>query len=112
VWQRPAAAAPGWPGKSARSIGDKCGACGKISGFIYFGASMPHLVLDIALSAERLRAVYQGRANRILLESRDGRRVSLPAHHIRPFMTHDGVYGSFELEFSPQGELLSLRRLD
>ncbi|WP_439888939.1 DUF2835 domain-containing protein [Pseudomonas sp. MBLB4123] len=73
---------------------------------------MPCLLLDIALSAERLRAVYQGRANRILLESRDGRRVSLPAHHIRPFLSHEGVYGAFVLEFSPQGELLSLRRLD
>ncbi|UTW07419.1 DUF2835 domain-containing protein [Pseudomonas benzenivorans] len=72
---------------------------------------MPSLVLDIALSAERLRAVYQGQANRILLSSRDGRRVSLPAHHIRPFLTHEGVYGSFELEFSPKGQLLSLRRL-
>ncbi|CAN7555028.1 DUF2835 domain-containing protein [Pseudomonas sp. LjRoot71] len=73
---------------------------------------MPNLVLDIALSAERMRAVYQGRANRILVHSRDGRRVSLPAHHFRQFLTHEGVYGSFELEFSASGELLSLRRLD
>lgn len=72
---------------------------------------MLSLVLDIALSAERLRAIYQGRANRVLLHSRDGRRVSLPAHHLRPFLSHDGVYGSFVLEFSPAGELLSLRRL-
>lgn len=72
---------------------------------------MPSLVLDVALSAERLRAVYQGRANRILLHSRDGRRVSLPAHHFRAFLTHEGVYGSFVLEFSPAGELLSLRPL-
>jgi len=73
---------------------------------------MPSLELDIALSAERLRAVYQGQANRILLRSRDGRRVSLPAHHLRPFLTHDGVYGSFELEFNSAGELLELRRLN
>lgn len=72
---------------------------------------MPSLVCDVALSAERLRAVYQGRANRILLHSRDGRRVSLPAHHLRPFLTHDGVYGAFELEFSTAGELLGLRHL-
>ena len=72
---------------------------------------MPSLVLDIALSAERLMAVYQGRANRILLHSRDGRRVSVPAHHFRPFLTHDGVYGAFILEFSDTGELLDLRRL-
>lgn len=72
---------------------------------------MPSLELDIALSAERLRAVYQGQANRVLLRSRDGRRVSLPAHHLRPFLTHDGVYGSFELEFNSAGELLALRRV-
>ena len=72
---------------------------------------MPSLLLDIALSAERLRAVYQGHANRVLLRSRDGRRVSLPAHHLRPFLTHEGAYGSFALEFNADGELLALRRL-
>jgi len=72
---------------------------------------MPNLVLDIALPAERMKAVYQGRANRILIRSRDGTRVSLPAHHLRPILTSEGVYGSFELEFAEQGQLLSLRRL-
>lgn len=86
-------------------------AYGKIAAISCKGASMPSLVFDIALTAERMRAVYQGRANRIVVQSRDGRRVSVPAHHFRPFLTHDGVYGSFELEFSAAGELLSLRRL-
>ncbi|WP_313056252.1 DUF2835 domain-containing protein [Pseudomonas lopnurensis] len=72
---------------------------------------MPNLVLDIALSADRMKAVYQGRANRVLIRSRDGTRVSLPAHHLRPFLTSEGVYGSFELEFAEQGRLLRLRRL-
>ncbi|TBU95449.1 DUF2835 domain-containing protein [Phytopseudomonas dryadis] len=72
---------------------------------------MPSLVLDIALPAERMRAVYLGQANRIQVFSRDGRRVSIPAHHFRPFLTHEGIYGSFELQFNPAGELLSLRRL-
>jgi hypothetical protein len=76
------------------------------------GASMPSLVLDIALSAERLQAIYRGNANRIMAQSRDGRRVSLPAHHLRPYLTHAGIYGSFVLEFSNTGELLSLRPLD
>ncbi|CAD5108746.1 hypothetical protein PSEWESI4_03038 [Pseudomonas carbonaria] len=77
----------------------------------YMGADM-RLELDIALPAERLQAVYRGQANRVLLTSRDGRRVSLPAHHLRPFIGHAGVYGSFVLEFSAEGELLSLRRQD
>lgn len=72
---------------------------------------MPSLVLDIALPADRLLAVYRGRANRVLLRSRDGTRVSLPVHHLRPFVTLEGVFGSFEMEFAEQGQLLGLRRL-
>lgn len=73
---------------------------------------MPNLVLDIALPAAKLLAVYQGHANRILIKSREGTSVSLPAHHLRPFLTNVGVFGSFEMEFSSQGKLISLRRLD
>ena len=73
---------------------------------------MPILTLDIALSAQSLRAVYQGRANRVLLKSREGQRVNLPAHHLRPFLTHAGVYGCFALEFNGQGQLLSLRQIN
>ena len=72
---------------------------------------MPSLVLDISLTADEFLAVYQGRANRVLLHSRDGRKVSLPARHLRPHLGHAGVRGTFELDFSADGELLSLRRL-
>lgn len=74
---------------------------------------MAQLIVDVHLSAERFLAVYQGRANRVLAKSRDGRKVSLRAQHLRPFLTHDGVQGSFVLEYDEQsGALLSLKRLD
>lgn len=73
---------------------------------------MPSLVLDISLTADQFLAVYQGHANRVMVRSRDGRKVSLPAHHLRPFLTHEGICGSFELVFDPaSGTLESLRRL-
>ncbi|WP_313088975.1 DUF2835 domain-containing protein [Pseudomonas sp.] len=72
---------------------------------------MPSLVLDIALPSERLLAVYQGRANRILMKSREGKSISLPAHHLRPFLTSAGVFGSFRLDFSSEGKLEGLSRL-
>ncbi len=72
---------------------------------------MLRLVLDIALPADRLLAVYQGRANRILIRSREGKSVSLPAHHLRPFLTSAGVFGSFEIKFSADGKLIGLRRV-
>ena len=72
---------------------------------------MQQLILDLALPAERYLAWYQGRAERGSMVSRDGRRVSLPAHHLRPFLTHQGVYGSFVLQFTDEGKLIKLERL-
>lgn len=72
---------------------------------------MQQLIIDLALPAERYLSWYQGRAERVLMYSRDGRRVSLPAHHLRPFLTHSGVHGSFRLSFTDEGKLLKLERL-
>lgn len=72
---------------------------------------MQQLVVDLALPADRFLAWYKGQADRVLMRSRDGRSISLPAHHLRPFLTHEGVHGSFVLTFTDEGKLLSLERL-
>jgi len=73
---------------------------------------MPSLVLDIALPAERRAGcLVKGTPTGFVLRSRDGRRISLPVHHLRPFVTREGVFGSFELEFAEQGQLIGLHRL-
>ncbi|CEA06393.1 type IIA topoisomerase (DNA gyrase/topo II, topoisomerase IV), A subunit [Pseudomonas saudimassiliensis] len=72
---------------------------------------MQELIIDLALPAERYLAWYRGQAGRVMMRSRDGRSISLPAHHLRPFLTHEGVYGSFVMRFTAQGKLVSLERL-
>lgn len=72
---------------------------------------MSRVVLDISLSREQILLIYQGAARRALLYSRDGRSISLPVHHLQPFISHTGIHGSFVMEFDPQGSLLALRRL-
>lgn len=72
---------------------------------------MPSLIFDLALPTECFLAVYRGQANRVQVLSRDGRKVSLPARHLQPFLTHEGIYGCFRLDFSASGELLELVRL-
>ncbi|MBL4610365.1 MAG: DUF2835 domain-containing protein [Pseudomonas sp.] len=69
------------------------------------------MIVDIAVPAERYLAWYRGHADRVLMYSRDGRRVSLPAHHLRPFLSREGVYGSFVMRFTSDGKLISLERL-
>jgi hypothetical protein len=72
---------------------------------------MLSLLFDISIPAQDYLRVYRGTANRVLIRSRDGRTISLPARHLQPFLTHDGIYGSFIMEFNAQGQLLDLRRL-
>lgn len=72
---------------------------------------MQELIIDLALPAERYLAWYRGQAGRVMMRSRDGRSISLPAHHLRPFLTHEGVYGSFVMRFTAEGKLVSLERL-
>ncbi len=72
---------------------------------------MLSLLFDISIPAHEYLRVYQGSANRVLIRSRNGRTISLPARHLQPFLTHDGIYGSFIMEFNAQGQLLDLRRL-
>lgn len=72
---------------------------------------MLKLHLDIRLPAEEFLRVYQGTANRVLLYSREGKSVSLPAGRLQPFLTHEGIYGSFELTFDTQGTFIALRKL-
>ena len=72
---------------------------------------MQELIIDLALPADRYLAWYRGQAGRVMMRSRDGRSISLPAHHLRPFLTHEGVYGSFVMRFTAQGKLVSLERL-
>lgn len=73
---------------------------------------MHKLIVDLALPAERYLAWYRGQAGRVLMHARDGRSISLPAHHLRPFLSHEGVYGSFELTFTDDGKLVSLERVE
>ncbi len=69
------------------------------------------LHLDISLPAEEFLRVYRGTANRVLLRSREGKSVSLPAGRLQPFLSHEGIYGSFELSFDAAGKFISLRKL-
>lgn len=72
---------------------------------------MQQLIFDLSLPAERYLEWYRGTAKRVTMRSRDGRRISLPAHHLRQFLTHEGIYGSFLMTFTAEGQLLSLERL-
>ena len=69
------------------------------------------LVVDLAISTEKLKRVYSGGAQEVVARSRDGRVVRFPANILRPFVEHDGVHGSFKIHFDDQNRCQSIDRI-
>tara|TARA_R110002095_G_scaffold101282_2_gene89020 strand:- start:1356 stop:1583 length:228 start_codon:yes stop_codon:yes gene_type:complete len=69
------------------------------------------LIFKLAISAENYLSVYKGHAKTISTLSIDGRRVEFSAEKVRRFLTHDGVYGVFEMEISTDRKFLGIKRL-
>lgn len=69
------------------------------------------LIVDLTLSAEKYQLMYAGAAKHVLAYSRDGRSIRFPAHILRPFVTREGVQGSFVIEFDQNNRLVGINRL-
>ena len=66
----------------------------------------------LTISADDYLAYYAGQARSISVKADDGRRIKFPAEHLRPFVSHGGISGYFEIEFDQNHRFLSLKRLD
>lgn len=55
---------------------------------------------------------YQGHYTSIKVMSHIGKTVMFPAHHIRPFMTNNGVNGHFALYLDSNNKFLKLEKLN
>ena len=67
---------------------------------------------QLAINAEDYLAYYAGAARSVSVTADDGRRIEFPAEHLRPFVSHDGVRGYFEIEFDQDLRFRALRRID
>lgn len=65
----------------------------------------------LALPADQYLAYYQLRARDVLVRAEDGRSAKFPADKLRPFVSHEGVYGLFELCFDMNNKFTSLERI-
>jgi hypothetical protein len=65
----------------------------------------------LSLSSEHFLNVYQGIAKNVTTRTDDGQVIKFPAQHIKQFLTHDGIYGYFEMEFSFEHKFIGIKRL-
>lgn len=73
---------------------------------------MDQLTFNVKISSQQYLKFYQGAASWVNILAEDGRRLQLPAKHLRPYLTHTGINGRFLLQFDNNGKLLSLKCLD
>lgn len=66
----------------------------------------------LSLSSEQFLQVYQGIAKSVTARTDDGQLIQFPAQHIKSFLTHDGIYGYFEMTFSAEHKFMGIKRLN
>lgn len=69
------------------------------------------ILIDIKITPEEFKKLYEGSAKNANGIARDGRRIQFPATILRPFLTHNGIIGSFEIEFDHQMKFTSIRKI-
>jgi hypothetical protein len=66
---------------------------------------------NLSSSSEQFLQVYQGIAKNVTARTDDGKVIQFPAQHIKSFLTHDGIYGYFEMTFSAEHKFMGIKRL-
>ncbi|MCP4387601.1 MAG: DUF2835 domain-containing protein [Gammaproteobacteria bacterium] len=66
---------------------------------------------NLALSAQKVQAIYQGQARYIQVESDNGLKLQLPAANFRGFVTEDGINGRFAISIDANNKIQVLHRI-
>lgn len=75
------------------------------------GASERKARFSLAIPADVYLSYYQRAAEAVVVQAYDGRTLQFPAGILQRFVTHDGVYGEFEIEFDARHKLVAIRRI-
>jgi hypothetical protein len=65
-------------------------------------------IVELAISKQELLKYYRGAASQISAVATDGQTTLFPVTAIQPFVTHEGVFGRFQLQVNSQGRLLKI----
>ncbi len=64
----------------------------------------------LALSYHKYIEVYRGNAEYVVARSFDGRTLRFPADILKPYLTREGIYGTFAITFDSHHKLQSLTK--
>lgn len=73
--------------------------------------NMQKKCFTLNISASEYQAYYNGSARAVVATTSDGLQIQFPASELRKFVSHSGVYGSFEITYNDANKLVNLRKL-
>ena len=72
---------------------------------------MQSLVVDINLPRDRYLTIYHTYVRQVRAIARDGQSVRFPISVLQPFVTTEGVHGTFLLRFDESNKFKGIERL-
>ncbi len=74
-------------------------------------SKLQRITVDLRISADEYLKYYRGHAHFITCLARDGRRIQFPVQIMQPFLTREGISGSFVIQFDSAGKFAEIERL-
>ncbi len=72
---------------------------------------MSAVIVSLSIKADEYLKLYQGSARSVYAKTVEGKSIRFPANILQPFVTHDGVHGSFKIEFGETNKFKSISRV-
>lgn len=72
---------------------------------------MPSITVCFNLSTQAVLDLYQSSAANIKTTTLDGRSVMFPKRLLRSMVTHQGIRGTFRIDYNEQGQLTGVERV-
>jgi hypothetical protein len=67
--------------------------------------------VSLAISTEEFQRLYEGSVKTVFAHSIDGRSIRFPAGILRPFVLHNGIRGTFQIDFDDENRFQTIKRL-
>jgi hypothetical protein len=72
---------------------------------------MSEIIVSLNIAPDEYLKLYQGTARSVFTKTREGRSIRFPANILQPFVSHEGVVGSFKIEFDENNRFKNITRL-
>lgn len=72
---------------------------------------LSEMIVSLNISAEEYLKRYQGAAKSVYAYTLEGRSIRFPANILQPFVSHQGVRGTFVIRFDQDRRFVDIRAI-